>query len=73
MSAADFWNNQEAAQTLIGELKAIKSIAEGYRSLHRDIEDELGIVDMCDESSDAEHLAEARGKIPAFARRVDAV
>ena len=73
MSAADFWNNQDAAQVLIAELKSIKSIPETYLALHRDLEDESGIVEMCDAVKDVEHLKEAQGKVPSFIRRLDAI
>jgi peptide chain release factor 2 len=73
MGAADFWNNTEAAQTLISELKSIKTIPEGYRALHRDLEDEIELVEMCDEADDARHLAESLDKIPEMERRLNAI
>jgi peptide chain release factor 2 len=73
MSAAGFWDNPEAAQKLMGRFKAVKGVVENYRTLEQEIEDELGLLEMCDEARDREHILEVQGKLPAYDRRVEAL
>ena len=72
MGAADFWNNQEAAQKLVVELKGVKAVVESYKKLHQELEDEIGLLEMCDELKDAEHIKQVEAKIPDLTRRVEA-
>jgi peptide chain release factor 2 len=72
MGAADFWNNQEAAQKLVVELKGVKAVVESYKKLHQELEDEIGLLEMCDEVKDAEHIKQVEAKIPDLTRRVEA-
>jgi len=73
MSAADFWNNAEAAQTLVAELKGVKGTVEAFTALHGELSDELGLLEMCEDGKDAGHIEEVRAKIPALTRRVETV
>lgn len=73
MSAAGFWDDAEASQKVMVELKALKNTVDAYETLHQELEDEVGLLDMCDEARDREHILEARGKVTAFERRVEAV
>jgi len=72
MSGADFWNNQEAAQKVVTELKTVKSVVESYNKLHTGIEDEIGLLEMSDDVKDAAHIKETESKIPDFDARVRA-
>jgi len=73
MSGADFWNNQEAAQKLVTELKSAKSTVDVYSALHRELEDEVGLLEMCDDTKDGEHILQAQNKIPAYTARVEGI
>lgn len=73
MSASDFWNHADAAQTLVAELKTVKGVAEAYSSLHAELSDEIGLLEMCEDGKDDAHIGEAKKKVPALARRLDAV
>jgi peptide chain release factor 2 len=72
MAGADFWNNQEAAQKVVAELKAVKSVVESYRGLHQELEDEIGLLEMSDDTKDAEHIKEVAAKVPDLTRKVEA-
>ena len=72
MAGADFWNNQEAAQKVVAELKAVKSVVESYRGLHQELEDEIGLLEMSDDTRDAEHIKEVAAKVPDLTRKVEA-
>lgn len=72
MSGADFWNNPEAAQKVVAELKTVKSVVEAYRKLHTELEDEIGLLEMSDDVKDAAHIKETENKIPDLQARVRA-
>jgi peptide chain release factor 2 len=72
MGGADFWNNQEAAQKVVAELKTVKSVVESYRKLHTELEDEIGLLEMSDDVKDAAHIQETEGKLSALQERVRA-
>jgi len=72
MGGADFWNNQEAAQKVVAELKTVKSVVETYRKLHTELEDEIGLLEMSDDVKDAAHIKETEEKISGFQDRVRA-
>ena len=70
MGAADFWNNQEAAQKLVVELKGVKAVVESFKSLHQELEDEIGLLEMCDEI-DPKRFDEASSLIEPPVRTAD--
>ena len=70
MGGADFWNNQEAAQKVVAELKTVKSVVESYRKLHTELEDEIGLLEMSDDVKDAAHIKETEQKVPDLQERV---
>lgn len=73
MSASDFWNNSEAAQTLVAELKGLRGTVESYSGLHAVLSDELGLLEMCEDGKDDAHIEETRAKLPGLTRRLEAV
>jgi len=73
MGAADFWNNQEAAQKLVVELKGVKTVVESYKGLHQELEDEIGLLEMCDDIKDAEHIRQVEDKLPDLTRKVEGI
>ncbi len=73
MLESGFWDRPEAAQGLMAELKSLKGVAESYRALHQELEDEIGLLEMCDDARDAAHIAEVAGKVGGHERKVEAV
>ncbi len=73
MSAADFWNNQEAAQKVVAELKSLRGIVESYIALHAELQDEIGLLEMCDDEKDQAHIGDVMGKIAGYERRVGSI
>lgn len=73
MAAEGFWNNPEAAQSAVAELKALKGIVETYRALRQDLEDETGLLEMCDDAKDTEHIRQTKEKAVALERRLEGV
>jgi len=72
MSASGFWDRPDAAQGLMAELKSMKGVAESYHALHRELDDELGLLEMCDEARDRDHILQAQAKVKALEKRVEA-
>ena len=73
MSESGFWDRPEAAQGLMAELKSVKGVVESYGSLHRELEDEAGLLEMCDDVRDAAHVAEVAGKVRGYERKVEGI
>ncbi len=53
MSAPDFWDDNERAQKMIGELNAIKSVVDRYQKLQSDCDDLLLMQELIEEEGDA--------------------
>jgi len=73
MSGSDFWNRPDAAQGLMTELKSIKGTVESYAALHRELEDELGLLEMSDDARDREHIQEVAQKVGAYEKKVESI
>jgi peptide chain release factor 2 len=58
MGAPDFWNDPEAAQRVVAELKSLRRIYEPYRALSRDVEDAEGMVALVEQEPDEAVAAE---------------
>ncbi|MBW5448454.1 peptide chain release factor 2 [Cohnella sp. CFH 77786] len=71
MSAPDFWDDNEKAQSIISEMNAIKSVVEQFEKLdaeRQDLEDMIEILEMED---DDELAAEWTENAKAFSGKVD--
>jgi len=49
MSAPDFWNDKEAAQTTVASLSACRNLLEPYRKIEGEIEDYTVALELADE------------------------
>ena len=67
MSSADFWTNQEKAQPVVVELKALKTVVKPMTELLQEGDDLKAMIEMADE--DASFAAEVPGQM----ERLDAV
>jgi peptide chain release factor 2 len=57
MAAPEFWNDAEAAQTIVRELKTLRRIYEPYRELEREVKDAEDLIALVEKEPD-ESLAE---------------
>jgi len=68
MAGSDFWDDPEAAQKLLSELKSLKRITEPYRALAREVEEAQGLAGLLeaepDEAMGAELARAADGLLP---------
>jgi peptide chain release factor 2 len=73
MSDPNFWDDNEKAQSVIGEMNAIKSVVEQYETLARDAQDLEDMLEILAEEPDEaliadwnESVGQLKGKIDAF-------
>jgi peptide chain release factor 2 len=59
MSAPDFWNNRERAQTEVEEVARLRSLINPFQELEREIEDFGALQQLAEEESDAAARSEA--------------
>jgi peptide chain release factor 2 len=52
MTAPDFWDDNERAQSLISELNAVKSVVEQYEKLNAEKEDLQAMLELAEEEGD---------------------
>ena len=61
MAVHGFWDDAEAAQGVVSELKALRRAYEPYRELEREVRDAEGLIALLEEEPD-ESLAEELGR-----------
>jgi len=69
MAAPDFWNNQEAAQSVVAELKAVKAVLKPLDDAIRAAEDLEAMVEMARE--DEGFAAEVPGAVASLENALD--
>jgi len=58
MTEPGFWDNQERAREIVGELKALKALVEPVRTAMGRMEDARALLDLAREADDADGFAE---------------
>jgi len=59
MGEEGFWNNQDAAKAVVGEVKTLKAAIEPIEGMLRGIEDVKALHQLAEEAADAESMEEA--------------
>jgi len=73
MGATDFWDSQDAAQAVVGELKTIKAQIEPVKAVTAEFEDAQVAYEMAQEANDNELLVEADEMLFALNQRMEKV
>ncbi|MEM8756265.1 MAG: peptide chain release factor 2 [Planctomycetota bacterium] len=73
MNAADFWDDQTAAQKVLGTMKLLKAQTDPIKEVTATLEDARVALEMAKEGDDAELLAEADQTLFDLAKRMDKV
>ena len=71
MSAPNFWDNQEAAQKVVAELKLLRAVIDPVTALSRQMEDLKTLHELAVEGSDQATLAEAAAEAEKVAAALD--
>lgn len=73
MEAPGFWDDMDKAQKYMKELKNLKDSIETYNNLKSLYDDILVLIEMGEESEDAEIAEEAKSSMDEFVSKVDEV
>ena len=73
MEAPGFWDDMDKAQKYMKELRNLKDSIETYNNLKSLYDDILVLIEMGEESEDAEIAEEAKSSMDEFASKVDEV
>lgn len=72
MTAPDFWDDNEKAQSVISELNAVKSVVEQYGKLVAEQEDYETMLELAEEEGDDSLEAELASGVEELVRKVGA-
>ena len=72
-AAADFWNDQAAAQKVTGRLSMLNGEVERFESLASRVEDLDILVELAQEEADADTLAEVEAELLRIKKDVEAL
>ena len=73
MEAPDFWNDAEASQKKIKELKSLKDDMQTYTELNSRYEDIETLLEMGDEEGDLSLIPEIEQSIEAYQQQYEAI
>ena len=71
MSAAGFWDNPEAAQTVVTELSSLKSVVEPAEQAVRDINDLAELFELAEAESDEQTLEQLEEDVVKLTKRCE--
>ncbi len=63
MGQPGFWDNQDKARSVVGEMKTLKAVIEPVQALLARAEDARALLDLAREANDAESFAELDGEL----------
>ncbi len=73
MSEPGFWDNQERARQIVGELKALKGVIEPVQSVLKRAEDAAVLLELAREANDAESFKELDKELREIQERLASV
>jgi peptide chain release factor 2 len=73
MGEAGFWDNQEKAKSVVGEVKVLKAIIEPIQSILAGIEDANALRELADEAGDQASMEEADRMVTALEAKGEAL
>lgn len=71
MAHPDFWNNQDTAQAVLEEMKALRAIVEPLEEVADAVREYCELYDMTKDEGDADMLAEVVGHIEGLPPKID--
>jgi peptide chain release factor 2 len=73
MGQADFWDDQDKAQVVVGEMKRVKGIVDPLRKAIAEFEDAKVALEMAKEAGDDDLLVEADESLHGLERKMDRI
>ncbi|WP_192716672.1 peptide chain release factor 2 [Paenibacillus sp. OAE614] len=71
MSAPDFWDDNEKAQSVIAEMNAVKSSVDEYEKLQQEYDDASMMAELADEEGDESLAAEIAEAVESLTKKLD--
>ncbi len=72
MSAPDFWDDNDRAQKLIGEMNAVKSVVDDFNALNQEYEDLAVMIELAEEEQDDSMTADLEAGVRAMLEKLSA-
>jgi len=73
MSKAGFWDNPEAAQSVVSQLSALKSIIEPVEEMQREVKDLQELFELAAAESDKDELVQLAEDLDALVKRCEQI
>ncbi len=73
MSKPGFWDHQESAQAVVGQLSALKSFVEPVEEMQREVKDLAELFELAADEQDADELTQLGEDVKALGRRCEQV
>jgi peptide chain release factor 2 len=73
MSKAGFWDNPDAAQSVVSQLSALKTVIEPVEEIHREVKDLQELFELAAAESDKDELAQLAEDLSALVKRCEQV
>ena len=73
MSRPGFWDNQEKAQSVVGQLSTLKAVVEPVQELQREVKDLAELYELAAEENDTDELAQLEEDARSLERRCEQV
>ncbi|HEY8885299.1 MAG TPA: PCRF domain-containing protein, partial [Chloroflexota bacterium] len=67
------WNDPTAAQATMRELTELRAVVDQWRGLQRQVEEDLGMLELAEADDDVEIINQLRESADAISRQVDAL
>lgn len=71
MSAPDFWDDNDHAQKIIGEVNAIKGVVDEFQALEGELDDLTTMAELIEEEEDASLAADVESGIDALVKKLE--
>ena len=71
MSAPDFWDDNEKAQSVIAEMNAVKSSVDQYEKLQQEYDDASMMAELADEEGDESLFGEIAESVKSIKKRLE--
>jgi len=73
MGEEGFWNNQDAAKSVVVEVKSLKALVEPIEAMLRGIDDVRALYELAEEAGDADSMNEADRNLADLEKRAEKV
>jgi peptide chain release factor 2 len=73
MGEDGFWNNQDAAKSVVVEVKSLKALVEPIEAMLRGIDDVRALYELAEEAGDADAMNEADRNLAELEKRAEKV